>query len=171
LRGPLFLRDHAEREARWFFRELGGKVPQDGDPSQRAAAAQIDAWLHAIPAFHRGVLALRYVERAWPTCIAEEFGELASVVVRLECALHPSVGVSTEALERASVERLEEAIARCEGVRARRVPGGRERPMTARENGLVRFRRRAHRHVDAALRAFARARRYAHCVVPPAKAQ
>ena len=162
---------YAEREATWFFREMGGKVPPDGDPCRQAAAAQIDEWLRAIPAFHRGVLALRHTERAWPTAIAQEFGELASVVVRLECALHPSVGVSTEALERASVERLQDAISRCARARARRVPAGRSRPMTVSEKGLVRLARRARRHVEMAHRALTEARSYAHCVVPPARAQ
>src|SRR5580698_9078248 len=104
---PLALfQKHAEREASWFFRELGGKVPEGADPATREAADRIDAWLRAIPAFHRGVLALRYVPRSWPKPIAEEFGELASIVVRLECALHPAVGRSTEDLEQASIERL-----------------------------------------------------------------
>jgi hypothetical protein len=166
LRGPLFLRGHAEREATWFFRELGGKVPQDGDLRTLAAAAQIDAWLRAIPPFHRGALALRFVPRAWPTCIAEAFGELASVVVRLECALHPAVGVSTETLEHASVERLRRDIACSERARARRAPTGRDRPMTVTDKGLSRLLRRAHLHVENGLRALARARGNADCVVP-----
>ncbi len=164
---PLALfQKHAEREASWFFRELGGRVPDGGDPAACAAAERISAWLRAIPAFHRGVLALRYVPRSWPKPIAEEFGELASVVVRLECALHPAIGTSTEALEQASVERLGEVIARCERIRARRPSTGRTRPRCRAERELLRLARRAHKHVELAHRAFTRVRGFKTCCVP-----
>ena len=164
--GPPLLTRLAEQEASWFFGHLGGQVPEGGEPITRAAAAQIDGWLRKIPAFHRGVLSLRYVQRSWPQRITEEFGELASVAVRLECALHPAVGISIEALERASVERLETAIQLCERSRARRGPAGRDWPMSRAEKGLARLLGRAHRHVKIAIRAFARARRYAPRLAP-----
>ncbi len=167
----LRLRRLVEREAGWFFRELGGKVPEAGDPATRAAATQIDGWLREIPAFHRGVLALRYVRRPWPKGIVREFGGTASVVVRLECALHPAVGCSTEALEAASVERLQQTIQLCERARARREPAGRERPMSAVERALTRLELRAERHVDLAIRALARVRGRGPCLVPESGAQ
>ncbi len=168
---PLRLRRLVEREAGWFFRELGGKVPDGGDLATREAAQQIDAWLREVPAFHRGVLSLRYVRRPWPTCIAEEFGGLASVAVRLECALHPAVGCSTAALEAASVARLQETLRLCEGARARRNPAGRERPMSPSEKALGRLAVRAHRHVELAIRALARVRGRGPCLVPESGAQ
>jgi len=170
-RRPAFLEGFAEREAAWFFRVLGGKLPVDGDPTTREAAEQIDRWLAAIPPFHRGVLQLRYVPRSWPTDIVDELGELTSVVVRLECALHPAVGLSNEALEHASVERLRQSMERCERVRARRVACARERPLTPAERVLQRLGRRAHQHVQLAIRALARVRRDSSCVVPEAGAR
>jgi len=155
-----------EQEAEWFFRDLGGKIPEGGDAGTRAAALRIDGWLHEIPPFHRGVLALRYVPRSWPTCIEDELGELASVVVRLECALHPTVGSTTEALERASVERLREEIQICERARARHERSWRTPPMTASEERIGRLVRRAWRHVALAIRALAKARGVGPCVVP-----
>jgi hypothetical protein len=159
--------EHAEREAEWFFRELGGKVPESGDSVVRAAAARVDAWLRGIPAFHRGVFALRYAPRSWPTPISEEFGELSSIVVRLECALHPAVGASTEALEQASVERLTKKIAQCEqrGLR----PDGRAGTPRRGERELLQLGRRAYRHLELAHRALARARGDVACVVPGAR--
>ncbi len=162
----LVFQRHAEREAEWFFRELGGRVPEGGDPATRAAAERVDAWLRAIPAFHRGVLALRYLPRSWPRPIRDEFDEIASVVVRIECARHPAVGLATEALEQASLERLLSVIERCERVRARRPPGGRTRPDCRAERELLRLARRAYRHVDLAHRALTRVRGFKACVVP-----
>jgi hypothetical protein len=169
-RTPRFLRQRAEREASWFFRVLGGQVPEDGDPATRAAAQQMAKWLRAISPFHRGVLSLRYVPRTWPTCIADEFGDLASVAVRLECALHPAVGISTEALEHASEERLEKAIQLCARARAHRSPAGRDRPNPA-DRGLAQLTRRASRHVALAIRALARVRGKAACLPPAAGAR
>ncbi|MGO8998004.1 MAG: hypothetical protein ACLQVI_32180 [Polyangiaceae bacterium] len=158
----------AEREASWFFRDLEGTVPDGGDPVTRAAAEQIHAWLRAIPAFHRGALALRYTPRSWPTCVAREFGALASVVVRLECALHPAVGIRTDALEQASVERLRKAIEVCRCARAARRATRRDPPMSRPERDLGRLRWRAGIHVDLAHRALARVRWYGPCLVPGA---
>ena len=163
---PRVLLQAAEREADWFFRVMKGKVPPDGDFAVRVAAAQVDAWLRTIPPFHRGVLSLRYTPRSWPRVMTGEFGRLASLVVRLECALHPAVGLSTEALERASVERLSEEIRLAEVARDRDVPGGRERPMTAVERRVARLERRACRHTKLAIRALARTRGYGPSVVP-----
>ncbi len=163
----LVWREFAEAEATWFFRDLGGKVPDSGDVSVRDAAAQIDAWLRQLPTFHRGVLSLRHTPRAWPTFVTDEFGALASVAVRLECALQPAVGVSNEVLENASVERLREAIRLCERVRARRTPSGRDKLTCASERRLDQLESRAARHVDLAHSALARVRGYGLCVVPP----
>jgi hypothetical protein len=167
----LRVRGCAERESSWFFRELGGKVPEGGEPAARAAAQQIDGWLRQLPPFHRGVLCLRYVRRSWPRCITREFDALASVAVRLECALHPAVGMSTEALESASVERIQKAIESCARACGRRAPAGRDRPMNLAERGLTRLAYRAHRHVELAIRALARVRGNGPCVAPSAGAR
>jgi len=171
LRKKDVFRAAAEREAAWFFRDLGGKVPEGGDPVTRAAAAWIDDRLRGLPPFHRGVLALLHAPRSWPAFITKEFREVASVVVRLECALHPAVGISTEALENASIDRLRKEVLGCTRVGARQVPGGRERHATAGERRLKRLARRARRHVQLALIALARVRGEASCVVPAREAQ
>ena len=155
-----------EQEAEWFFRDLGGKIPEGGDAGTRAAALRIDGWLHEIPPFHRGVLALRYVPRSWPTCIEDELGELASVVVRLECALHPTTGVSTKALEQASLERLLECIHDANRTRARWDRVDRDRPLTRSEKHLRQLVRRAHRHAELAVRALTRTRGLAPYLLP-----
>jgi hypothetical protein len=119
-----------------------------------------------VPSYHRGALALRYSARTWPEAIAREFDALASVVVRLECALHPAVGLSTAALEAASVARLEEDIRLATRFRVRKGAAGRERPQSAPEKRLARLLRRALTHVDLAHRALARVRGDGPSVVP-----
>ena len=156
----------AEREASWFFQACGGKVPNDGDPAVRAAAEQIDGWLRELPAFHRGVLALRFVPREWPKAMEEELCGLASVVVRLECALHPTTGVSTKALEQASLERLLECIHDANRTRARWDRVDRDRPLTRSEKHLRQLVRRAHRHAELAVRALTRTRGLAPYLLP-----
>jgi hypothetical protein len=107
------LEDRARREMEWFFDTLGGRVPEENTELAyaRPAAEAIDGWLRAMPAFHRGALALRFTPRKWPRTLTHHYGESTSLVVRLECALHPSRGdQSTEALEQAAVLRLEEVL-------------------------------------------------------------
>ena len=109
------LDETARTEMDWFFGTLGGRVPDEGSELAyaRPAAEAIREWLKAITAFHRGALALRFTPREWPPTLTKRYGKSTSLVVRLECALHPSRGdQSTEALERASVERLERVIAK-----------------------------------------------------------
>jgi hypothetical protein len=158
-----------EEEARWFFGELGGKVPQGTGGEgliARVAAARIDGWLRAIPAYHRGVLSLRFVPREWPEFLREEFEELTSLVVRLECTLHPAVGVPTAALELASVERLEGALALAGPRRARYRSSERRRPLRPEERLIARLHGRACTHLDSALSALAEVRGDEPCVVP-----
>jgi len=103
------LDDRAREEMEWFFGTLGGRVPDEDSELgyARAAAEAIHGWLQAITAFHRGALALRFTPREWPPGLTKRYGKSTSLVVRLECALHPSNGdQTTEALEQASVERL-----------------------------------------------------------------
>lgn len=114
------LDDRARKEMDWFFGTLGGRVPEEntGLAYARAAAEAIDGWLKAIPAFHRGALALRFTPREWPPTLTRRYGTSTSLVVRLECALHPSRGdQTTEALEQAAALRLEEVIAKRGGDR------------------------------------------------------
>jgi hypothetical protein len=99
-----------------------------------------------------GALALRYMPREWPEPIEHEFGGWSSVIVRLECAVHPSNGgTSTDALESAAAVRLAELIAK----------GGAER----RE--VVRLIVRAFKHVRAAVRAYVEVRGLGPSVLPP----
>lgn len=168
MKGPSrALRRIVEREASWFFGRLGGNVPEGVDPAVAAAAERFTKWLREVPAFHRGVLSLRFVRRPWPKYVEHEFEELSSVVVRLECALHPAVGQSTEALEAASLERLQEALRLCEP----RKTAGREQPFTRAERDLAALANRAARHVELAIRALARVRGLGPCLVPVARAK
>jgi hypothetical protein len=159
----LALREVTEREATWFFDEVGGKVPQGGDPAVRAAAATIDARFKRISSFQRGVLALRFAKRSWPDDIQREFGVVASVAVRMECAQHPAVG-TTDDVEAAAVERLTEIIRRARIERARR--GGRlAETLYGPELTIQKLFLRAARYVSAAVRALAAVREDGPCVV------
>jgi hypothetical protein len=173
----------ARREAEWFYKTLRGRVPDqdNASPEVRSAAAQIDAWLKAVPAFHRGALSLRYARKEWPRVIMREFGGLSSLVVRLECALHPATGKTNEELEKAAIERIEKAIAAREartaalaavaeaGSKPTSMPQEDEdRPLPAGVD-IERLEYRADRHVKLAVRALGKVRGDAPCVVPRAK--
>ena len=141
----------AEKEVEWFFRTMGGRVPEEGvgPPYARPAAQAIEGWLKSIPPFHRGALSLLYAPKEWPKSLTIEYGSWTSLVVRLECALHPSDGkVSNEELEQASIERL-------------LASGLRQGPL-----GDLEF--RAVKHVRCAIRAYAKARGNAPSVLPSA---
>jgi hypothetical protein len=105
------LRGLLKRELRWFYGTLGGRVPEEGaiDVEARARALVIDGHLKAIPAFHRGALALCYTPPRWsraPGSLASN-RSLTGLVVRLECVSHPSEGGKTiEQLEAEAIERL-----------------------------------------------------------------
>jgi hypothetical protein len=157
--------ERAEREAAWFYGTLGGKVPENGSPATRAAAVQIDAWLAQLSSFQRGVLALRFGEKVWPSDIERELEPVAAIAVRIECAHHPAVG-RTEDLERASVARLQEIIRLADRARTRRRRPESDARCDA-ERTIHRLFIRAARYAHAAMRAFARARGRLPCVVPP----
>jgi hypothetical protein len=172
----------ARREAEWFYKVLGGRMPDDGTAplGARSAAAQIEAWLKAVPAFHRGALSLRYTPKKWPRAIVREFGGLSSLALRLECALHPATGMTNEELEKASVERIEKALAEREartagladeaaGSKATSMPQEDEDPPLPAGVDIVRLEYRADRHVKLAIRALGKVRGDAPCVLPLAK--
>jgi hypothetical protein len=168
---------HGRREAGWFYKVLGGRVPDEGtaSPEVRSAAAQIEAWLKAMPAFHRGALSLRYTPKEWPPVIVREFRELSSLAVRLECALHPATGKTNRELEQASVERIEKAIearnAQIEAIEKATAAQDTTcpKPMPVACVDLVRLDHRAARHVALAIRALGKVRGDASCVLPRAK--
>jgi len=170
----------ARREAEWFYKTLGGRVPDEDNasPEVRSAAAQIEAWLKAVPVFHRGALSLRYTRREWPRVIMREFGGLSSLVLRLECALHPATGMTNEQLEKASVERIEKAIAARKGARAAVAEAGSKATSMPQEDedpplpagvDIERLEYRADRHVKLAVRALGKVRADMPCVLPLAK--
>ena len=132
----------AKRDASWLFGTHGGCAPT-GPAARRQRAEVIERALQSIAPFHRGALSLWYTGKAWPAELRREFGEATSLVVRLECAAHPSVGHSTEALEAAAVERLSLLIAR---------------GATADQRALARLETRAGKHYRLAIRALAKAR-------------
>jgi hypothetical protein len=142
----------ARRELGWFHGTLGGRVPEEGDlePDLRRAAARIDGWLKSIPTFHRGALSLRHSTKRWPKPLTDEYRAWTSLVVRLECALHPSdVWRPTDELEEAGAKRLIEALA------SRRW-----------SNDADDFQDRARAHVRDAIEAYAEARGEEPCVLP-----
>jgi hypothetical protein len=144
----------AWKEVRWFYGTMDGRVPKKGDALewQYVAARKIRRWLQKLPTFHAGAFKLRYTPRTWPPAIAKRFGSLAAVVVRIECAQHPSDGTrSEEALEKASVERLEMMIAD-----RRRV------------SMLYDLDYRAYWHLRAAHKAYVQARGTKRCALPRA---
>jgi hypothetical protein len=154
----------ARAEAEWFYGALGGRVPEGLSTRKGEAARCIETWLNALPAFHRGAFALRHTRRDWPAALVDEFDDDVSLVVRLECALHPAVGKSVAELEAASVVRLTALVDEADKERARRkgrnaTPG----PVARQLRGLS---GRAENHVDAATRALVKIRGEVPCVVP-----
>jgi phosphate uptake regulator len=100
----------------------------------------------------------------WPAALVDEFHSEVSLVVRLECALHPAVGKSVAELEAASIERLTVLIAESKKERARRK--GRNATPGPYQRQLARLHGRAYEHVESATRALAKARGDVPCVVP-----
>jgi hypothetical protein len=146
------IHERAAKEVDWFFGVMGGRVPGVGPEYARPAAEAIDRWFRSIPPFHRGALALCHDTRPWPDSLTKEFGELTSLVVRLECARladgaresPPSVGE----IESAAVRALEEDIAACQRRRTQAT-----RVVTARERKVLRRTDRASKHKRLAFRA------------------
>lgn len=138
-------RARAEAEAEWFYRKLGGRVP-DGPPSARDKALAIAAALASISPVHRGALSLWHARRELPAALVEEIEPGGSLVVRLECARCPAIG-STPTLEAEAVERLCVMVA-SDDVADKRV--------------LRRLVVSASRHFSRAIRALAKARRAAY---------
>jgi hypothetical protein len=143
----------AWKEVRWFYETMRGRVPEKADvPEWEYVAAQrIDHWLRTLPTFHSGAFALRYTPRTWPPAVAKCFGSSAALVVRIECAQHPSDGsVGDDELEKASIARLEELI---EGKRTK--------------TKLYDLVCRAYWHLRAAHKAYVKARGIEPCVLAP----
>jgi hypothetical protein len=153
----------AEKEAIWFYERLGGRVPEEGSADVRDAASTIDGWLRSLPAFDRGALSLWFDKRNWPEAIQVEFGNAASLVVRLECVLHPAVGRPTDELEREAVERLSAMIADRES--RPQTPGRSPTPCKSGMH-LTQLAYRAYRHSRHAIRGLAKARGDVPCSVP-----
>jgi hypothetical protein len=141
-------------------------VPTEASTEDQAAARRIERWMKELPSFHRGAFSLRYTPREWPECLVERFGDETSLVVRLECTKHPAVGKSGAALEAASIERLTVAIAAGEEERERRKNPRRDFSVGPEERPLVALMWRAHQHIESAVRAFAKVRGHAACVLP-----
>src|SRR5580658_6229229 len=142
----------AWKEVRWFFGTMGGRVPKKAEALewQYIAARRIRRWLRNLPTFHSGAFALRYGQRTWPAAIAKRFGSSAGLVVRIECAQHPSDGkLSNDELEKASVARLEVLIAD-----------------TRRASILYDLDYRAYWHLQQAHKAYVKARGTKRCVLP-----
>ena len=144
-------------EVEWFFTSANGKVPGrgEGPPEIRRAAEKIASWLEASRAVHYGVLSLRFTRRAWPASMESRFGGWTSLIVRLDCAVHPSDGgVSRQDLETAAVHRLEMLLATQKGARQ-----------------LAVLESRAEQHVRAAVRAYVKVRGLGRSVLPSKGAQ
>jgi hypothetical protein len=142
--GYQLVKDRAERELEWHFAK-----PQGKDASREPSATTIVERLAALPAFHRGALALRHDAREWPASLQSVLGRYTAMAVRLHCSDHPAIG-SRETLEKAAAERLDE-IARVEGVNA---------------EALIDLEERAERFYEKSLRAYMRMRETEARVAP-----
>jgi hypothetical protein len=129
----------SEAELDWFLGRMEGCVPREGlEASEVRAAATVDGWLRAMAPHLRGALALRYARRKWPSTLLSEYGALAGLVVRLECAQHPSSGgTSTVELEAAAVARLEDEIAVCRPRRDAVAMGTRRAAVVTKREGRL----------------------------------
>jgi hypothetical protein len=149
---------------------MNGQVPEEGrsPPDVREAAATIDGWLRAMAPHLRGALVLRYARRAWSQALRREFGVLAGLVVRLDCALHPSAGKeSPEQVEASAVARIEAEIEACRPRRDAVATAARSGAVvTKREACLGRRYRRASLYVKKALEQYAFVRGARPCVLP-----
>jgi hypothetical protein len=147
----------AKRELAWFFRVIGGQVPEPGvGPAYaRPAAEKIDRWLRGVRPRYRDLLALAFETRAWPGKLAQEFRGLTSVVVRLECrSVADGTGRLPPEREAVAVRRLVERIDVRE-LHRKEVQGAcREVVLTPGELALLRKTWRAERLVQNALTAF-----------------
>jgi hypothetical protein len=148
---------NAWKEIVWFFEKMEGRVPEEseGAASAREAAKRIQAWFKAIPNFHAGALELRFRRREWPEAIRQAFGDLAGIVVRVECAQHPSDRIRTEEeLERESTRRLLDMMSdkQC-------------------RSELYDMEYRAAWHVRAAHRAYLKVRGWGPCLLPDSTAR
>jgi hypothetical protein len=132
----------AEEELKWFFATTG-EVREEGEPpEEREAARTIRGCLDRLLTFHVGALALRFTPRRWSAVLDAQYGEWASLVVRMDCAANPSDEPrSVEGCEADAAVRLEAAIVRNRD--------GKER---------ARLLRHSKQHVRAALRAYVRCR-------------
>ena len=143
----------SREEVEWFYRFANGAIPRAGESSlaARRTAVAIQGWLKEIPTFHAGALSLRFTRREWPASIQVALGEWTSLIVRLDCAGHPSDGsVSTADLETAAVHRLEKMLAASKHVE------------------IAELEERAERHVRAAIRAYVKVRGFGPTVLPAA---
>jgi hypothetical protein len=161
--------ERAEKELTWFFCEMHGKVPEagTGEAFARPAAAAIDGWLRSIPPFHRGAMALSFDDREWPETLEKAFGSMTSLVVRIECAnLADGSGKPACELEARALRELEQVVAESDRRQARIKDRPRAEEHTVIEQRVSRRLYRAERHVELAIRAYAKARGNAHCVLP-----
>ena len=69
------------------------------------AHATVAAVLATLKPHRRGALAMAYTPRKWPQALAAECGAATSLVVRLYCSEHPTVGRAEE-IEAAAAEQL-----------------------------------------------------------------
>ena len=141
-------------EVEWFYTCAKGGVPDvtEATVADREAAAKIQGWLGRLATFHVGALSLRFTPREWPASLTTYFGRTASLVVRLDCAAHPSQGYApTGELEAAAVQRIEKMLA------------GRGNPAA-----LLRLERHALEHVEAAITAYIEVRGLGPSVLPMA---
>jgi hypothetical protein len=147
----------AKREIAWFVRVMGGQVPELGVGSAyaRPAAEKIDRWLRGLRPAYRDLLALAFESRVWPRELAQEFGALTSVVVRLESrSVADGTGRLPAEREVVAVRRLVEAIEAREPHRQEVQGTYNEVALTPGELALLRKTWRAKRLVQNAVTAY-----------------
>jgi hypothetical protein len=141
----------AEEELRWFFAATQANVSPEGElPDQREPARVIRGRLDRLLTFHVGALALRFTPRSWSAVLDSQYGEWASLVVRMDCAVHPSDAPRS--------------VADCESEAAARVESAVVRNEDRKERAYLLL--HAKLHVRAALRAYLRARGHGDSVAP-----
>ena len=147
----------ARRELAWFFRVLGGHVPEPGVGPEyaRPAAEKIDRWLRGVRPTYRNLLTFAFETRAWPAKLAHEFRALTSVVVRLECrSVADGTGRLPPERELVAVRRLVAAIEAREAHRQAVQGTCREAVLSPGELALLRKTWRAERLVQNATTAY-----------------
>ena len=99
---PIARSDAFEGRAEKALASYFARPPADRTGGTHTTVATL---LATLKAHHRAALAMRYTPRAWPQALSSVCGAHTSLIVRLYCADHPTVG-NTATLEAAAALKL-----------------------------------------------------------------